>query len=451
MIGSGRRITLSAAVLAVTLGVTNAYAATPTTFETIGPANYEVTDMSADGTVLVGTFSFGGPAFRWTRLGGVEFIGGNGGGIKISADGSVISGNVDVNGHNEAALWLGGENWQPLGGLGTTGCPDFSNGYDVSGNGQVIVGLGWFGCGAHGFRWEQGTGMVDLGRLGPGSYSRANAVNFDGSVIVGWDDSLFDRRGARWVNGVESLLADVPGNEIYMGSAEATTPDGLIVVGGEAGMPGDEIYEEAYIWTEGQGGKLIGKLPGGGAFARAFAYAISDDGSLVAGGSGGQFRLGFLWSATTGMINFQDYLLALGVTGLDGWTLGNVRTMSADGTKMAGWGVNPDGLLQGWLVENLPALADTDLDSVFDALDNCSEEANVDQRDTNGDGFGNICDPDLNNDGAINVLDLGLMKAVFFSADADADLDGDGVVNVVDLGIMKARFFGEPGPSGLVQ
>lgn len=80
--------------------------------------------------------------------------------------------------------------------------------------------------------------------------------------------------------------------------------------------------------------------------------------------------------------------------------------------------------------------------------DNCSAVANVDQRDTNGDGFGNACDPDLNNDGNVNFVDLGLMKSVFFSADPDADLTGDdGFVNFLDLGIMKSLFFGPPGPS----
>ena len=39
------------------------------------------------------------------------------------------------------------------------------------------------------------------------------------------------------------------------------------------------------------------------------------------------------------------------------------------------------------------------------------------------------------------------MKAAFFSDDPDADLDGDGAVNFVDLGIMKAAFFQAPGPS----
>ncbi len=80
-------------------------------------------------------------------------------------------------------------------------------------------------------------------------------------------------------------------------------------------------------------------------------------------------------------------------------------------------------------------------------IDNCMGIDNPDQRDTDGDGYGNMCDPDLNNDGAINFLDLGILKSVFFSSNADADLNGDGAVNFLDLGIMKSMFFGAPGPN----
>lgn len=91
---------------------------------------------------------------------------------------------------------------------------------------------------------------------------------------------------------------------------------------------------------------------------------------------------------------------------------------------------------------------DGDGDGVADAVDNCTAVANADQRDTNGDGFGNACDADLDNDNVVNFIDLGLLRSVFFSADPDADFNGDGVVNFIDLGIMRASFFGSPGPSG---
>ncbi|MEO1575414.1 MAG: S8 family serine peptidase [Pseudomonadota bacterium] len=89
---------------------------------------------------------------------------------------------------------------------------------------------------------------------------------------------------------------------------------------------------------------------------------------------------------------------------------------------------------------------DDDGDGVSNLTDNCRFVANADQRDTNGDGLGNVCDADLNGDCIVNVVDLGILRTVFFTSDADADFNGDGVVNVVDLGAMRTLFFAPPGP-----
>ncbi|MEL7447639.1 MAG: thrombospondin type 3 repeat-containing protein [Pseudomonadota bacterium] len=91
---------------------------------------------------------------------------------------------------------------------------------------------------------------------------------------------------------------------------------------------------------------------------------------------------------------------------------------------------------------------DRDGDGVSDLQDNCIAVSNADQRDTNGDGFGNVCDTDLNNDGVVNFSDLQELKMVFFDAgDLDADFNGDFVVNFLDLIVMKETFFGFVGPS----
>jgi hypothetical protein len=101
---------------------------------------------------------------------------------------------------------------------------------------------------------------------------------------------------------------------------------------------------------------------------------------------------------------------------------------------------------------------DTDEDGLFDDEDNCITAANgpdaLDrggnaQLDTDADGFGNLCDGDLNNSGQVDFLDLGRLKSQFFSVDPDSDLNGDGVVDFLDLGLMKTLFFRPPGPSGL--
>lgn len=91
---------------------------------------------------------------------------------------------------------------------------------------------------------------------------------------------------------------------------------------------------------------------------------------------------------------------------------------------------------------------DSDSDGVADDADNCQLRANADQRDTNGDGFGNVCDGDFNGDCIVNAIDLGIFRLAFFSTGPDTDINGDGVVNAIDLGLFRLLFFQVPGPSG---
>ena len=101
---------------------------------------------------------------------------------------------------------------------------------------------------------------------------------------------------------------------------------------------------------------------------------------------------------------------------------------------------------------------DSDADGIEDNLDNCINAPNgpliLDaggniQRDTDGDGYGNVCDADINqpNDGITNALDVGTLKAQFLTSGPDADFNGDGIVNALDVGILKQYFLQTPGPS----
>ena len=96
------------------------------------------------------------------------------------------------------------------------------------------------------------------------------------------------------------------------------------------------------------------------------------------------------------------------------------------------------------------SIPDSDADKILDAMDNCTQVVNLDQRDTDADGYGNYCDPDFDNNLIVNASDLAFFKTKFFTTDVDADLNGDGLVNAADLAILKLMFFSAPGPSGLV-
>ncbi|MFK8017277.1 MAG: DUF4215 domain-containing protein [Gammaproteobacteria bacterium] len=109
---------------------------------------------------------------------------------------------------------------------------------------------------------------------------------------------------------------------------------------------------------------------------------------------------------------------------------------------------------------------DDDEDKLQGCFDNCSDVNNPDQTDSDGDGYGNACDADINrelitsrvpsgngNDCIVNTVDLGILRAAFFSTpetenwNPDADFNNDQTVNVGDLGILRSAFFGRPGPS----
>ena len=88
-----------------------------------------------------------------------------------------------------------------------------------------------------------------------------------------------------------------------------------------------------------------------------------------------------------------------------------------------------------------------DITSPLPVCDNCSVVGNPGQRETDGDGYGNFCDPDLDNNGVVQAADLAIFKPLFFTTDPDADFDGNGIVQAGDLAIMKKMFFQPPGPS----
>ena len=159
-------------------------------------------DVSGGGFTVVGSPpgagsdpQFANQGFYWTPTIGVAPIGGTQG-VAISRDGRTIAGRaIDAQGRENAAIWLGGKDWRILGSFSADAesCDRLLSGtFGMNDDGNVIVGLGWDGCRlAHGFRWEESTGMVDLGSSVPGRSSRANDVSSNGRVIVGWQEDPF--------------------------------------------------------------------------------------------------------------------------------------------------------------------------------------------------------------------------------------------------------------------
>ncbi len=132
------------------------------------------------------------------------------------------------------------------------------------------------------------------------------------------------------------------------------------------------------------------------------------------------------------------------------WVSGD--TESPDFPTLNAFQPSLNGIGDGFLAR---ILLDADEDGITDDVDNCLKTQNDGQIDTNGDGYGNRCDPDLDNDGNVNFIDLQLFEAVFFAQegdgvyDPDADFNSDGSINFIDLIVMEALFFSVPGPSAL--
>jgi hypothetical protein len=99
-----------------------------------------------------------------------------------------------------------------------------------------------------------------------------------------------------------------------------------------------------------------------------------------------------------------------------------------------------------------PSAADGD--GIEDFFDNCSSDANADQKDFDHDGCGDVCDFDFNNDGIANALDLTAFKNSYLASsgspsyNGNFDTDCNGVVNALDLTAFKNNYLQPTGPSG---
>jgi len=310
-------------------------------------------DVGANLFAVVGSF-FSGQAFYWMPTAGTRNIGGRSG-VAVSRDGKTIVGNaLDARGLENAAIWQGGTEWRTLGSFSRDAQPCdqlLSASYGASDDGSVVVGLGWDTCRlAHAFRWEESTGMVDLGSTNANS-SRANNVSGNGQVVVGWQESAVGfRQGARWVHLRQELFRGPSG---MVGEAFAANRDGSIVVGGGC-EPANTDVSSAWLWTANQGVvcfpvRPLPSFPNVPYIAKMLA--TSDDGSVI----GGALAFG-LESESVIWINGQMQFLKqfLRDNGYPDafarWkNTGFVTGVSGDGRTLVGYGAGPRAF-QGFVV-----------------------------------------------------------------------------------------------------
>ncbi len=331
------------------------------------PANFssQALGVSADGSVVVG---YGASnfqeAFRWTSGGGMIGLGDLATGSNmsiargVSADGSVVAGVSNASGGDRPFRWTAGGGFVSLGKL--VGGNGHARALGISGNGSVIVGESgstFAGIGSlEAFRWSQADGMVGLGDLmGGTNFSHAYAASFDGSVIVG-DGSIAGgaSRAFRWTQAGGMADLGVLTNYVSSG-ALGVSPDGSVVVGTNVSATGQV---QAFRWSQGTGMVGLGDLPGGTFFSQA--RGVSADGNRIVGTSSGLTgSLGdaFIWDPVNGMRDLQDVLVSdYGFSIPAGWFLRHAAAISPDGRFIVGYGSNPSGQVEAWLVDLGPVV-----------------------------------------------------------------------------------------------
>lgn len=315
-------------------------------------------DLTPDGATVVGTSD--GRAFRWTAAGGVEFLSPSEYFYTIqsavSDDGAVVASTiVDAANVVTAARWTQGTGWVGLGCLpAVPPTPDTpaqcSSAWDVSGDGAILVGLGWHGdtYTAEAFRWTQGTGMVGLGK--PAQFSsRATAIAADGSVSGGFfeDETNGQRRPVRWfgTGAPDFFLGEVSFGEVSGVSSDGTWLTGAALLLDADGYPLPPwTVQKAFLWSDATGFRYI--LPTRdhdeyGSEWQSSGSGVADDGRVVGwsgspGPWGGELVPSLWCPGTERMTDFRNVLAAQGAVVPAGVSIVSAIAITPDGLHVAG-------------------------------------------------------------------------------------------------------------------
>jgi probable HAF family extracellular repeat protein len=312
--------------------------------------------VSADGMFAVGTSHDGrsttgatNQAVRWTASGTVQNLNAGDSSIArgVSGDGSVAAGyRIGERGFPIAFRWTQGGGSMDLEDF--PGGESFGRAYDVSGDGNVVVGFGVSTQGGEAFRWTSTGGMVGLGDLPGGIFaSEAFGVSENGSAIVGSSSSANGSEAFRWTQETGMVgLGDLPGDGFFS-EAYDVSADGSVIVGKSAGT--SPISFSAFRWTAAEGMIQLPDLPGVG--PTTIAQAVSGDGNVVVGAAlnGNGQAVAFAWDAYNGSRSVPALLESQGVD-LDGFRLGKASGVSFDGLTLVGIGLPRDSLIfQPWI------------------------------------------------------------------------------------------------------
>jgi uncharacterized membrane protein len=360
-------------VVGVTTAIVSIASCNAASIEFIG--SVLATDISADGSVVVGNTEGDFETFRWTSATGVVPLGratvpvlGVGAGTPdVSDDGTKVSATIldDTGTLATQGLWTLGSGWQQLQPYPPDGGvldQSLGSAFGLSGDGTTVTGLYWRpgqpGGLAHATSGTLASGVMDLGS--DGASSRASGANYDGSVLVGFDESptFGVRRPAVWVNGVVTNLAALDNGE--PGEVNATNGAGTIIVGENWDpvnfLTGAAIWRfNGATWDEQQIGVLPGTDPIFGGLASC--TDTNSDGSLVIGFNRFSFfggATGFVWTPAGGMVSAAEWLTSLGITLVPELFVTDLSAISADGLHVVGTAVDINTFQSNSFIVTIP-------------------------------------------------------------------------------------------------
>jgi len=167
-------------------------------------------------------------------------------------------------------------------------------------------------------------------------------------------------------------------------------------------------------------------------------------------GGGAALQSDLILTATAGTVNFDTGNLSGAV---------DVTAFAGQDVRLSfEWSVTENysgpAFFQLDAVAVVETAVDSDGDGVLDPVDNCVDDPNPAQIDTDQDGYGNLCDPDFDDDGVVGGTDFSILANVFNMScsdpeyDAEVDLNSDCAIGGPDFSLFVHFWAGAPGPSG---
>jgi probable HAF family extracellular repeat protein len=292
----------------------------------------------------------------------------------LSGNGHVAVGATTINGVSQATMWQNGRPFQ-LGSLAGPAASASATG--VSADGRVVVGYSSTSLfvnggpfynhtfAVHPFLWTAQIGMVDLRPSGTEA-TLATAVSGDGNVVIGTSQTtysyhiMFNSSSVfRWSAQTGYIELDYASFQETSPSANAVNRDGSVVVGS---VPVNRVLDDGYgshygwgsvavYWDTAGKRHALGSLGG----VTSSALGVDGDGRIIVGWADNAVgkTVAFRWTPSAGMQDLNR-LLAKAHLNMSGIVLTSATAISENGQFIAAQGdSSADSTSHAYLVRYL--------------------------------------------------------------------------------------------------